>query len=82
MLIIRGNPFRGGAGGRPRPDYRDYRGARDRYGSPDREMPPAKRMRPGWGDDLRGNHRYGRMYICFPHLWNTLNVCYQKLFLI
>lgn len=59
MLIIRGNPFRGGASGRPRPDYRDYRGARDRY-SPDREMPPAKRMRPGWGDDLRANHRYGR----------------------
>ncbi|XP_061401625.1 serrate RNA effector molecule homolog [Musca vetustissima] len=65
----RGNPFRGGAGGRPRPDYRDYRGARDRY-SPDREMPPAKRMRPGWGDDLRANHRYGPYDPYLLHAWN------------
>ncbi|XP_075166935.1 arsenic resistance protein 2 isoform X2 [Haematobia irritans] len=66
----RGNPFRGGAGGRPRPDYRDYRGARDRYGSPDREMPPAKRMRPAWGDDLRANHRYGPYDPYLLHAWN------------
>ncbi|XP_058979591.1 serrate RNA effector molecule homolog isoform X2 [Musca domestica] len=65
----RGNPFRGGASGRPRPDYRDYRGARDRY-SPDREMPPAKRMRPGWGDDLRANHRYGPYDPYLLHAWN------------
>ncbi|XP_054736326.1 serrate RNA effector molecule homolog isoform X2 [Anastrepha obliqua] len=68
------NPFRGGGGsggsGRPRPDYRDYRGgARERYGSPGREMPPAKRMRPDWGDDLRGNPRYGYdPYLM--HAWN------------
>ncbi|XP_017476230.1 PREDICTED: serrate RNA effector molecule homolog isoform X2 [Rhagoletis zephyria] len=68
------NPFRGGGGsggsGRPRPDYRDYRGGgRDRYGSPTREMPPAKRMRPDWGDDLRGNPRYGYdPYLM--HAWN------------
>lgn len=58
------NPFRGGggsgSGGRPRPDYRDYRsGGRERYGSPSRDMPPAKRMRPDWGDDMRATPRYG-----------------------
>jgi len=61
------NPFRGGAsagggGARHRPDYSDYRGpgARPRYGSPVRDLPPAKRMRPDWGDgDVRANPRFG-----------------------
>ncbi|XP_018791985.1 PREDICTED: serrate RNA effector molecule homolog isoform X2 [Bactrocera latifrons] len=68
------NPFRGGggsgSGGRPRPDYREYRpGGRERYGSPGREMPPAKRMRPDWGDDMRATPRYGYdPYLM--HAWN------------
>ncbi|XP_067627110.1 serrate RNA effector molecule homolog isoform X1 [Eurosta solidaginis] len=70
------NPFRGGGGSsasaRPRPDYRDYRsggGGRERYGSPGREMPPTKRMRPDWGEELRANPRYG--YDPFlMHAWN------------
>uniref|UniRef100_W8BBQ5 Serrate RNA effector molecule n=2 Tax=Ceratitis capitata TaxID=7213 RepID=W8BBQ5_CERCA len=68
------NPFRGGggsgSGSRPRPDYRDYRsGGRERYGSPGREMPPAKRMRPDWGEDMRGAPRYGYdPYLM--HAWN------------
>ncbi|BFG05592.1 serrate RNA effector molecule homolog [Drosophila madeirensis] len=61
------NPFRGGGAGgggvqRHRPDYSDYRGPgpRPRYGSPGREMPPAKRMRPDWGEgDGRPGPRYG-----------------------
>ncbi|KAL9925735.1 serrate RNA effector molecule homolog isoform X3 [Glossina fuscipes] len=65
----RGNPFRG-AGIRQRPDYRDYRGPRDRYISPGREMPPAKRMRPDWGDDLRPNPRFGPYDPYLMHAWN------------
>ncbi|KAM7342928.1 arsenic resistance protein 2 isoform 2-T2 [Cochliomyia hominivorax] len=66
----RGNPFRGGAASRPRADYRDYRGPRDRYGSPGREMPPAKRMRQDWGDELRGNPRFGPYDPYLMHAWN------------
>ena len=62
FLLSRGNPFRGGAPNRPRSDYRDFRGPRDRYGSPGREMPPAKRMRQDWGDDLRANPRFARKF--------------------
>ncbi|XP_032293092.1 serrate RNA effector molecule homolog isoform X2 [Drosophila virilis] len=65
------NPFRGssaaggggGGGARHRPDYSDYRGSgpRPRYGSPGREMPPAKRMRPDWGEsEMRSNPRFGK----------------------
>lgn len=60
FFINRGNPFRAGPPGRPRSDYRDFRSPRDRYGSPGREMPPAKRIRQDWGDELRGNLRFGR----------------------
>ncbi|XP_037827045.1 serrate RNA effector molecule homolog isoform X1 [Lucilia sericata] len=66
----RGNPFRGGAASRARSDYRDFRGPRDRYGSPGREMPPAKRMRQDWGDDLRGNPRFGPYDPYLMHAWN------------
>lgn len=48
------NPF---GRNRARPTYGDYR--RDRF-SPGRDMPPSKRMRPDWGDDMRG--RYGDPY--------------------
>ncbi|XP_065370042.1 serrate RNA effector molecule homolog isoform X2 [Calliphora vicina] len=66
----RGNPFRGGAASRARSDYRDFRGPRDRYGSPGREMPLAKRMRQDWGDDLRGNPRFGPYDPYLMHAWN------------
>lgn len=38
--------------------YGDYR----RGYSPSREMPPAKRMRSDWGDDMRYGNPYGGMY--------------------
>ncbi|XP_017838952.1 serrate RNA effector molecule homolog isoform X1 [Drosophila busckii] len=80
------NPFRGsaaaagggGVGARHRPDYSDYRGAgpRPRYGSPGREMPQAKRMRPDWGDsDMRSNGRFGYD----PYLMQAWNDHYQSL---
>ncbi|XP_037946952.1 serrate RNA effector molecule homolog isoform X2 [Teleopsis dalmanni] len=64
------NPFRGGGGGggRARPEYRDYRGGRDRYGSPGRDMPPAKRMRSDWGDDIRP--RYAGYDPYMMQAWN------------
>ncbi|KQS71036.1 serrate RNA effector molecule homolog isoform X2 [Drosophila erecta] len=78
------NPFRGGAsagggGARHRPDYSDYRGpgARPRYGSPGRDLPPAKRMRPDWGDaDLRPNPRFGGYD---PYLMQAWNDHYQSM---
>ncbi|XP_017961675.1 serrate RNA effector molecule homolog isoform X4 [Drosophila navojoa] len=81
------NPFRGsstagggggGGGARHRPDYSDYRGSgpRPRYGSPGREMPPAKRMRPDWGDsEMRSNPRFGYD----PYLVQAWNDHYQSL---
>ncbi|KRG05480.1 serrate RNA effector molecule homolog isoform X2 [Drosophila mojavensis] len=81
------NPFRGssaagggggGGGARHRPDYSDYRGSgpRARYGSPGREMPPAKRMRPDWGDsEMRSNPRFGYD----PYLVQAWNDHYQSL---
>ncbi|KAH8298519.1 hypothetical protein KR044_009458 [Drosophila immigrans] len=83
------NPFRGssaagggggagGGGARHRPDYSDYRGSgpRPRYGSPGREMPPAKRMRPDWGDnEMRSNPRFGYD----PYLVQAWNEHYQSL---
>ncbi|KAL5285783.1 SRRT family protein [Megaselia abdita] len=48
------NPF---GRNRARPTYGDYR--RDRF-SPGRDLPPSKRMRGDWGDDMRG--RYGDPY--------------------
>lgn len=42
-----------------RPNYGDYN-RRDRF-SPGRDMPPSKRMRPDWGDDMRG--RYNDPYL-------------------
>ncbi|KRJ98717.1 serrate RNA effector molecule homolog isoform X2 [Drosophila yakuba] len=78
------NPFRGGAsagggGARHRPDYSDYRGpgARPRYGSPGRDLPPAKRMRPDWGDgDVRANPRFGGYD---PYLMQAWNDHYQSM---
>ncbi|XP_017037069.1 serrate RNA effector molecule homolog isoform X2 [Drosophila kikkawai] len=80
------NPFRGGAsagggggGARHRPDYSDYRGPgpRTRYGSPGRDLPPAKRMRPDWGDgDVRGNPRFGGYD---PYLMQAWNDHYQSI---
>ncbi|XP_043658283.1 serrate RNA effector molecule homolog isoform X2 [Drosophila teissieri] len=78
------NPFRGGAsagggGARHRPDYSDYRGpgARPRYGSPVRDLPPAKRMRPDWGDgDVRANPRFGGYD---PYLMQAWNDHYQSI---
>lgn len=49
------NPF---GRNRARPTYGDYR--RDRF-SPGRDMPPSKRMRPDWGDDMRPS-RFGDPY--------------------
>ncbi|KAH8354949.1 hypothetical protein KR093_002710 [Drosophila rubida] len=86
------NPFRGssaagggggggGGGARHRPDYSDYRGSgpRPRYGSPGREMPPAKRMRPDWGDnEMRSNPRFGT-YGYDPYLVQAWNDHYQSL---
>ncbi|XP_034476530.1 serrate RNA effector molecule homolog isoform X3 [Drosophila innubila] len=68
----------GGGGARHRPDYSDYRGSgpRPRYGSPGREMPPAKRMRPDWGDsEMRSNPRFGYD----PYLVQAWNDHYQSL---
>lgn len=59
------NPF---SGGRARPDYRDYRGPREKY-SPGRELPPAKRMRSHWGEDMRPNPRYGGYDPYLLHNW-------------
>ncbi|XP_016966575.1 serrate RNA effector molecule homolog isoform X2 [Drosophila biarmipes] len=79
------NPFRGGAstgsggGARHRPDYSDYRGPgpRSRYGSPGRDLPPAKRMRPDWGDgDVRANPRFGGYD---PYLMQAWNDHYQSM---
>ncbi|EDV38163.1 uncharacterized protein Dana_GF13819, isoform A [Drosophila ananassae] len=80
------NPFRGGAsagggggGARHRPDYSDYRGPgpRARYGSPGRDLPPAKRMRPDWGDgDVRPNPRFGGYD---PYLMQAWNDHYQSI---
>ncbi|XP_037728358.1 serrate RNA effector molecule homolog isoform X2 [Drosophila subpulchrella] len=79
------NPFRGGAsagsggGARHRPDYSDYRGPgpRARYGSPGRDLPPAKRMRPDWGDgDVRANPRFGGYD---PYLMQAWNDHYQSM---
>ncbi|KAH8389802.1 hypothetical protein KR200_001857 [Drosophila serrata] len=80
------NPFRGGAsagggggGARHRPDYSEYRGPgpRTRYGSPGRDLPPAKRMRPDWGDgDVRGNPRFGGYD---PYLMQAWNDHYQSI---
>ncbi|XP_017092306.2 serrate RNA effector molecule homolog isoform X1 [Drosophila bipectinata] len=80
------NPFRGGAsagggggGARHRPDYSDYRGPgpRARYGSPGRDLPPAKRMRPDWGDgDGRPNPRFGGYD---PYLMQAWNDHYQSI---
>ncbi|XP_030375347.1 serrate RNA effector molecule homolog isoform X2 [Scaptodrosophila lebanonensis] len=80
------NPFRGaaassggGGGARHRPDYSDYRGPgpRPRYSSPGRDMPPAKRMRPDWGDsEMRPNHRFGGYD---PYLMQAWNDHYQSL---
>ncbi|XP_017112409.1 serrate RNA effector molecule homolog isoform X1 [Drosophila elegans] len=82
------NPFRGaasagggggGGGARHRPDYSDYRGpgARPRYGSPGRDLPPAKRMRPDWGDsDVRPNPRFGGYD---PYLMQAWNDHYQSM---
>ncbi|XP_032570765.1 serrate RNA effector molecule homolog isoform X2 [Drosophila sechellia] len=78
------NPFRGaasagGGGARHRPDYSDYRGpgARPRYGSPGRDLPPAKRMRPDWGDgDVRANPRFGGYD---PYLMQAWNDHYQSM---
>ncbi|KAH8413772.1 hypothetical protein KR222_007983 [Zaprionus bogoriensis] len=88
------NPFRGssasggsgggaggGGGARHRPDYSDYRGSgpRPRYGSPGRDMPAAKRMRPDWGDsEMRSNPRFGNC--CYdPYLVQAWNDHYQSL---
>ncbi|XP_055917768.1 serrate RNA effector molecule homolog isoform X2 [Eupeodes corollae] len=60
------NPFRSG---RARPDYRDYRGPREKY-SPGRELPPAKRIRPDWGEDIRPNPRYGGYDQYLLHNWS------------
>ncbi|XP_068145180.1 serrate RNA effector molecule homolog isoform X2 [Drosophila tropicalis] len=81
------NPFRGssaagGGGARHRPDYSDYRspgggGPRARYGSPGREMPPAKRMRPDWPDEgMRSNPRFGGYD---PYMMQAWNEHYQSL---
>ncbi|KAH8277676.1 hypothetical protein KR018_003472 [Drosophila ironensis] len=79
------NPFRGGAsaggggGARHRPDYSDYRGPgpRTRYGSPCRDLPPAKRMRPDWGDgDGRPNPRFSGYD---PYLMQAWNDHYQSI---
>ncbi|XP_017074880.2 serrate RNA effector molecule homolog isoform X2 [Drosophila eugracilis] len=79
------NPFRGGAsaggsgGARHRPDYSDYRGPgpRPRYGSPGRDMPPGKRMRPDWGDaDARPNPRFGGYD---PYLMQAWSDHYQSM---
>ncbi|KAH8365273.1 hypothetical protein KR084_007203 [Drosophila pseudotakahashii] len=78
------NPFRGaaaagGGGARHRPDYSDYRGPgpRARYGSPGRDLPPAKRMRPDWGDgDVRSNPRFGGYD---PYLMQAWNDHYQSM---
>ncbi|XP_055857841.1 serrate RNA effector molecule homolog [Episyrphus balteatus] len=59
------NPFRSG---RTRPDYRDYRGPREKF-SPGRELPPAKRIRPDWGEDIRQNSRYGGYDQYLLHNW-------------
>lgn len=59
------NPFRSG---RARPDYRDYRGPREKY-SPGRELPPGKRMRPDWGEDMRPNPHYGGYEQYLLHNW-------------
>ncbi|XP_032591138.1 serrate RNA effector molecule homolog isoform X2 [Drosophila grimshawi] len=73
----------GGGGARHRPDYSDYRGSgpRPRYGSPGREMPPAKRMRPDWGDgEMRANPRFGKAYGSYdPYLVQAWNDHYQSL---
>ena len=79
FLLYRGNPFRGGAPNRPRSDYRDFRGPRDRYGSPGREMPPAKRMRQDWGDDLRANPRFARKFL-FLNRTCLCNLIYYLVF--
>ncbi|XP_044315004.1 serrate RNA effector molecule homolog isoform X3 [Drosophila rhopaloa] len=69
----------GGGGARHRPDYSDYRGPgpRPRYGSPGRDLPPAKRMRPDWGDgDVRSNPRFGGYD---PYLMQAWNDHYQSM---
>ncbi|XP_020815009.1 serrate RNA effector molecule homolog isoform X5 [Drosophila serrata] len=69
----------GGGGARHRPDYSEYRGPgpRTRYGSPGRDLPPAKRMRPDWGDgDVRGNPRFGGYD---PYLMQAWNDHYQSI---
>ncbi|XP_037728360.1 serrate RNA effector molecule homolog isoform X4 [Drosophila subpulchrella] len=68
-----------GGGARHRPDYSDYRGPgpRARYGSPGRDLPPAKRMRPDWGDgDVRANPRFGGYD---PYLMQAWNDHYQSM---
>ncbi|XP_043658299.1 serrate RNA effector molecule homolog isoform X4 [Drosophila teissieri] len=75
----RGGASAGGGGARHRPDYSDYRGpgARPRYGSPVRDLPPAKRMRPDWGDgDVRANPRFGGYD---PYLMQAWNDHYQSI---